>query len=219
MPTSPRRASAAILRARRRTSASGFRRRYIMPTINVRPRLHQLAPGDRSTTPRPSALARRSSSIDPAPIRRFGGGLDKHIVDRFAIFGEAAYTYGYTSFGAGRRRRRAARVCNSGCDLLKNTERCDVARRSARSRSLTAASTSDDAHARIRSPHPAPFRSFVADGIADICFGHPKSNSLPASVLRALADEITARRAARRCSRHPAEQLRDGRVLRRRVVR
>lgn len=33
--------------------------------------------------------------------------------------------------------------------------------------------------------------SFVVNGVADVCFGHPKSNSLPASVLRALADEIT----------------------------
>lgn len=33
--------------------------------------------------------------------------------------------------------------------------------------------------------------SFIADGIGDICFGHPKSNSLPASVLAALAKEIT----------------------------
>jgi methylglutaconyl-CoA hydratase len=28
------------------------------------------------------------------------------------------------------------------------------------------------------------------DGVADICFGHPKSNSLPASVLRGLADAV-----------------------------
>ncbi|HEY4304551.1 MAG TPA: enoyl-CoA hydratase/isomerase family protein [Gemmatimonadaceae bacterium] len=33
--------------------------------------------------------------------------------------------------------------------------------------------------------------SFVEDGIVDVAFGHPKSNSLPASVLRALAEEIT----------------------------
>ena len=32
--------------------------------------------------------------------------------------------------------------------------------------------------------------TYVADGIADICFGHPKSNSLPASVLSALAREV-----------------------------
>ncbi len=34
--------------------------------------------------------------------------------------------------------------------------------------------------------------SFVVDGIADVSFGHPKSNSLPASVLQALAAEITS---------------------------
>jgi methylglutaconyl-CoA hydratase len=34
--------------------------------------------------------------------------------------------------------------------------------------------------------------SVVTDGIADVAFGHPKSNSLPASVLAALAKEITA---------------------------
>ena len=32
--------------------------------------------------------------------------------------------------------------------------------------------------------------SFVDNGVADVAFGHPKSNSLPASVLRALAEEI-----------------------------
>src|SRR5918996_344116 len=34
--------------------------------------------------------------------------------------------------------------------------------------------------------------SYVEESIADVCFGHPKSNSLPSSVLRAVADEITA---------------------------
>jgi len=34
--------------------------------------------------------------------------------------------------------------------------------------------------------------SVTADGISDICFGHPKSNSLPSSVLRGLADTIAA---------------------------
>ena len=34
--------------------------------------------------------------------------------------------------------------------------------------------------------------SYVEDGVADVCFGHPKSNSLPSVVLRGLADEITA---------------------------
>jgi len=32
--------------------------------------------------------------------------------------------------------------------------------------------------------------TLIADGVADICFGHPKSNSLPATVLRDLALSI-----------------------------
>jgi len=32
----------------------------------------------------------------------------------------------------------------------------------------------------------------VDDGVAEICFGHPKSNSLPGSVLRRLANEIVS---------------------------
>ena len=34
--------------------------------------------------------------------------------------------------------------------------------------------------------------SVVADGVADVCFGHPKSNSLPSSVLASLAKEIAS---------------------------
>jgi methylglutaconyl-CoA hydratase len=34
--------------------------------------------------------------------------------------------------------------------------------------------------------------SYSTDGITDICFGHPKSNSLPSTVLSALADAIDA---------------------------
>jgi len=34
--------------------------------------------------------------------------------------------------------------------------------------------------------------TYVEDGVADVCFGHPKSNSLPSLVLRGLAEEIAA---------------------------
>jgi len=34
--------------------------------------------------------------------------------------------------------------------------------------------------------------SYVGDGVADVAFGHPKSNSLPSTVLSALAKEIAA---------------------------
>lgn len=48
------------------------------------------------------------------------GGLDKHIYDRFAVFGEAVYAYGYTSFGQGLAAAGSACV-TANCDLLKNT--------------------------------------------------------------------------------------------------
>jgi hypothetical protein len=48
-----------------------------------------------------------------------GGSLDKHIYDRFAIFGEAMYVYGYTRFGG---YGTPTGVCaTSGCDALSNT--------------------------------------------------------------------------------------------------
>ncbi|HEY7876772.1 MAG TPA: enoyl-CoA hydratase/isomerase family protein, partial [Gemmatimonadaceae bacterium] len=50
------------------------------------------------------------------------------------------------------------------------------------------AHTALDAHGSVS--------SVVGGGVADICFGHPKSNSLPSAVLLALTHEID-RAAAR----------------------
>jgi hypothetical protein len=48
------------------------------------------------------------------------GGVDKHIYDRFAVFAEASYVYGFTSYGSGL--ATPTSVCASnGCDILKNT--------------------------------------------------------------------------------------------------
>jgi hypothetical protein len=49
-----------------------------------------------------------------------GGGLDKHIFDRFGVFGEALYTYGFTSLGRGIANPGGTCTTN-GCDVLKNT--------------------------------------------------------------------------------------------------
>ena len=49
-----------------------------------------------------------------------GGGIDRTIVDRFALFGEAAYVFGYTSYGGGF--TSPGGVCTAGgCDVLRNT--------------------------------------------------------------------------------------------------
>jgi hypothetical protein len=48
-----------------------------------------------------------------------GAGLDKHIYDRFGVFVQAMYTYGYTSFGQGL--AASGSTClQTSCDLLKN---------------------------------------------------------------------------------------------------
>jgi hypothetical protein len=49
-----------------------------------------------------------------------GAGLDKHIVQRFALFGEALYTYGFTSLGQGLA-TPGGTCASNGCDVLKNT--------------------------------------------------------------------------------------------------
>ena len=49
-----------------------------------------------------------------------GAGLERHIVDRYGIFAEAAYAYGFTSIGQGA--ATPGGVCaTSSCDILKNT--------------------------------------------------------------------------------------------------
>lgn len=49
-----------------------------------------------------------------------GGGLDKHVADRFALFAEALYSYGLTSLGHGIAAPGGTCVSNQ-CDPLQNT--------------------------------------------------------------------------------------------------
>jgi hypothetical protein len=79
---------------------------------------------------RPSTIEYTSAtgSASTAEQRRYGGeftigaGLDKHVIDRLAVFGEASYTYGFTSLGQGLARPGGTCATSSnGCDPLKNT--------------------------------------------------------------------------------------------------
>lgn len=94
---------------------------FIMPNISV---------GFGYINFRPSTIEYTSptGTAATAEQRRYGGeftigaGLDKHIVDRFAVFGEASYTYGFTSLGQGLARPGGTCATSSnGCDPLKNT--------------------------------------------------------------------------------------------------
>lgn len=93
---------------------------FIMPTLqlgfgilNFQPAniVYQIPGGAGSTSQR----HRTGASLS------IGGGLDKQIYGRAAIFGEALYTYAFTSLG-GQAVATAGGVCSSnGCDALKNT--------------------------------------------------------------------------------------------------
>lgn len=48
----------------------------------------------------------------------FGGSVDRQVYDRWAVYAEAAYVFGYTSYG---RYATPTGVCAAGCDPLKNT--------------------------------------------------------------------------------------------------
>jgi hypothetical protein len=50
-----------------------------------------------------------------------GGGIDRTIVDRFAVFGEAMYVFGYTSYGGGFTSPGGVCAAGNSCDALRNT--------------------------------------------------------------------------------------------------
>lgn len=94
---------------------------FIMPTLS-------LAFGYINFRPSTIQYTGATGSGTTAEQRRYGGeftigaGLDKHIVDRYAVFGEAAYTYGFTGLGQGIARPGGTCATSSnGCDPLKNT--------------------------------------------------------------------------------------------------
>ena len=94
---------------------------YIMPTFS-------LAFGYINFRPSTIQYSSAAGSSSTAEQRRYGGeltigaGLDKHVIDRFAVFGEASYTYGFTGLGQGLARPGGTCATSSnGCDPLKNT--------------------------------------------------------------------------------------------------
>ncbi len=73
--------------------------------------IHYTAPGGDGTT---TQQHRRGAALS------IGAGLDKHIVQRVAVFGEALYSYGFTSLGQGLV-TPGGTCASNGCDVLKNT--------------------------------------------------------------------------------------------------
>jgi hypothetical protein len=117
-PTSATSSNAGVLEL-----ATNFRFRIpsplVMPTINVGVGFMNWAPAAINyTTPTGSGSAKqRHRSGAELTI---GGGLERHIVDRYGLFAEAEYAYGFTSIGQGT--AAPGGLCaTSSCDILKNT--------------------------------------------------------------------------------------------------
>ncbi|HEY9229607.1 MAG TPA: hypothetical protein VIP11_23360 [Gemmatimonadaceae bacterium] len=93
---------------------------YMTPSISLAFGFLDWNPADISYTSVTGANATAKQQHRQGAALTAIGGLDKHIFDRYAIFAEAVYTYGYTSFGQGLAAAGSACV-TSNCDLLKNT--------------------------------------------------------------------------------------------------
>ena len=91
---------------------------YLMPNFSVGLGLIDWQPGSikyESTTGSGSAKQQHRVSGEFT----VGAGIEKNLFDRYGVFGEALYVYGYTSYGSGF--ATPGGVCNTaGCDAFRN---------------------------------------------------------------------------------------------------
>jgi len=93
---------------------------YIMPSVFLQLGFLNWHPGEITFTTTTVSSQTAKQQTRSGGLVAIGGALDKHIYDRFAIFGEAVYTFAYTSFGQGLG-GSGSECITSNCDLLKNT--------------------------------------------------------------------------------------------------
>jgi hypothetical protein len=114
--------SATATRAGVLEVTSGIRLRipvpYVMPNLSVGLGLIDWQPGAiKYESTAGAGTARQQHRVSGEFT--VGGGIDKNIVDRFAVFAEALYVYGYTSYGSGF--ANPGGVCTSaGCEAFRN---------------------------------------------------------------------------------------------------
>lgn len=110
-------ASAGVLEV-----TSGIRLRlplpYVMPNLSIGLGLIDWTPGriQYEATTGPGSVRQQQRVSGEFTL---GAGIDKHIVDRYSVFAEALYVYGYTSYGSGF--ANPGGVCSTaGCDAFRN---------------------------------------------------------------------------------------------------
>lgn len=92
---------------------------FIMPTINLGFGFVNWAPAKINYTSTNGTSGTAQQQHRSGAEFAFGGGLDKNIYDRFAVFGEATYTYGFTSYG--QFAAPSGQCLANTCDLMANT--------------------------------------------------------------------------------------------------
>jgi hypothetical protein len=90
----------------------------VMPAVTIGLGFINWSPGQIHYTSTGGATGSVKQSSRSGAELALGGSIDREIYDRFAAYVEAAYVYGYTSYGSGF--GTPTTICSS-CDPLKNT--------------------------------------------------------------------------------------------------
>jgi hypothetical protein len=90
----------------------------VMPTINIGLGFINWSPGSIHYVTTTGATGTAKQSSRSGAELSIGGSLERELYDRIGIFADAAYVYGYTSYGSGF--GTPTSICPS-CDALKNT--------------------------------------------------------------------------------------------------
>ena len=90
----------------------------VMPAVTIGLGFINWSPGHINYETTTGATGSVKQSSRSGAELALGGSIDREIYGRFAAYAEAAYVYGYTSYGAGF--GTPTSICNS-CDPLKNT--------------------------------------------------------------------------------------------------
>jgi len=90
----------------------------VMPAITIGLGFINWSPGDITYVSTTGVTGKAKQSSRSGAEIALGASIDREIYDRFAAYVEAAYVYGYTSYGAGF--GTPTSICQS-CDPLKNT--------------------------------------------------------------------------------------------------
>jgi len=93
---------------------------FIMPYVNLNLGFMSWRPGTIHYTTTTGASADAKQQSRSGAEFGIGAGVDKQLFDRYALFAEAMYTYGFTNVGQGLATPTGTCAAN-GCDVLKNT--------------------------------------------------------------------------------------------------